>query len=217
LNETQVRLVGLSRGVRTFTTAPMIFTSSSLADRMTGVPARPRQTTFIVARLRDRESAAGVVQTLRQTLRSNDVYTTAAFVRLTVIYWTVQTGMGMALFLTALLGLVVGGAIVGQTVYANTMEHLQEFGTLKAMGATSGDLYKTVYVQAGVSAFSGYLLGSLLLVAAAPALDSLGVTMYVSPALFGGVLVALLVMCGAAGYFSIRVIQHLDPVIVFRG
>ncbi len=217
LNETQVRLVGVSRGVRTFTTAPMVFTSSHLADRIADVPGRPRQTTFIAAKVRNRDSAAEAVQTLQQMLPNNDVYTTGGFVRLTVIYWTVQTGMGMALFLTALLGLVVGAGIVGQTVYANTMEHIQEFGTLKAMGATSGDLYRTVYVQAGVSALSGFLLGSILLVAAAPALDSLGVTMYVTPTLFGGVLAALLVICCAAGYFSIRVIQNLDPVIVFRG
>jgi putative ABC transport system permease protein len=217
LNETQVRLVGLSKGVRTFTTAPMVFTSSRLADRFASAPGQPQQTTFIAAKVRNGEPAAEAVATLRQMLPNNDVYTTAGFVWLTVVYWTIQTGMGMALFLTALLGLIVGGAIVGQTVYANTMEHIQEFGTLKAIGATSGDLYRAVYVQAGVSALSGFLLGSILLLAAHPGLDALGVTMYVSPALFGGVLMALIAICCAASYFSIGVIRNLDPVIVFRG
>ena len=74
--------------------------------------------------------------------------TTRAFVDRTILYWTLQTGMGAAFCLTALLGLVVGAGTIGQTVFANTMEHLGEFATLKAMGASPGDL-NTIILGAG--------------------------------------------------------------------
>ena len=57
--------------------------------------------------------------------------------------------MGMGFFLTAVMGLTIGGAIVGQTIYANTMEHIQEFGTLKAIGAKNSDLYKIIFLRPG--------------------------------------------------------------------
>src|SRR3972149_10611574 len=103
---------------------------------------------------------------LNSQLRDNDVYTRKGFIYTTVMYWTVQTGMGMGFFLTAVLGLAVGGAIVGQTIYTNTMEHLRELGTLKAIGAKNSDIYKMIFIQTGISVIIGYAAGSLFLLMA---------------------------------------------------
>lgn len=66
--------------------------------------------------------------------------------------------MGAAFCLTALLGLVVGAGTIGQTVFANTMEHLDEFATLKAMGATARDLNTIILAQAAIDAGLGFAL-----------------------------------------------------------
>ena len=50
---------------------------------------------------------------------------------MTRFYWLFTTGAGLAVLLAALLGLVVGVVVVAQTIYATTMDHIREYGTLK--------------------------------------------------------------------------------------
>ena len=95
---------------------------------------------------------------LAAQLPDSDVHTTAAFSAMTRDYWMFTTGAGVAVLLAAALGLVVGIVVVAQTIYATTMDHLREYGTLKAMGATNAYLYKVIVQQAVASAIVGYLL-----------------------------------------------------------
>jgi putative ABC transport system permease protein len=215
LNETRFKLVGLSNGIRTFTTAPFVFVSYDQAQALAGA-AGADQTAFIVGKLREPAHAESVVETLRAALRDNDVYTGRDFILKTAQYWTVQTGIGMALFLTALLGLMVGGAVVGQTVYASTVEHSREFGTLKAIGARNSDLYKVILGQAGINAVIGFTLGSVIVVLLRNAMEQFGVSLYLGPELFAVLFIVILATCLLAAHFSILQVKRLDPLIVFK-
>ena len=215
LNEQRFKLVGLSNGIRTFTTAPFVFVSYEQAQALAGT-AGADQTAFIVGKLREPVNADRVVDILQASLNDNDVYTGRDFILKTTQYWTVQTGIGMALFLTAILGLMVGGAVVGQTVYASTIEHLREFGTLKAMGARNSDLYKVILGQAGINAAIGFVLGSAIVVLLRSAMEQFGVTLYLGRELFAALFVVLLATCFIAAHFSIVQVKTLDPLIVFK-
>ena len=150
--EQSFKLVGLSREALSFTTIPVVFTSYNEIDRSLMGTDFEGQTSFIVAKLKDPSRLDEVVRKLRAVLPDNDVYTRQGFIDRTVNYWTIQTGMGMAFFLTAILAVLIGGAIVGQTIYASTMEHLRDYGTLKAMGAKNGDINLVILAQAATSA-----------------------------------------------------------------
>ena len=82
--------------------------------------------------------------------------TTAKFSSMTRIYWMFTTGAGVAVLIAALLGLVVGVVVVAQTIYATTMDHIREYGTLKAMGAPNSYIYRVIITQAGIAAVVGY-------------------------------------------------------------
>jgi putative ABC transport system permease protein len=215
LNEKRFKLVGLSDGIRTFTTAPFVFVSYEQAQALAGATGAD-QTAFIVGKLRDPANADGVVDSLRASLSDNDVYTGRDFILKTARYWTIQTGIGMALFMTALLGLMVGGAVVGQTVYAGTVEHLREFGTLKAIGARNSDLYKVILGQAAINAVIGFVLGSTIVLLLHRAMEQFGVTLYLGSELFAVLFIALLATCFLAAHFSIVRVKTLDPLIVFK-
>jgi putative ABC transport system permease protein len=122
----------------------------------------------------------------------------------------------MGFFLTALLGLIVGGAIVGQTIYANTMEHLREFGTLKALGAKNRDIYQVIFSQVSISAVIGFAMGSVLILLARDGIEKGGVTLYLGPELFFILFLLVLFTCFLSAYFSVRKVRTLDPVSVFR-
>jgi putative ABC transport system permease protein len=216
LNTRKFKLVGLSQGIKSFTTAPIVFMSYDHAQTLPGNVFDAKQTTFIVAKLKSAETQESVVQALRESLKDNDVYTRNEFVLKTVMYWTVQTGLGMAFFLMAVLGLIVGGAIVGQTIYAYTMEHLQEFGTLKAIGAKNRDIYKIILSQAGLSGAIGFSLGLAVILLTMDRLEQFGVTLYLSAELIALLFIVILLTCFVSALASVRQIRRLDPVNVFR-
>lgn len=214
--EQSFKLVALSRGALSFTTIPVIFTSYNEIDQsLTGTDFEG-QTSFIVVKLKDPARMTEVVQSLRNALPDNNVYTKQAFIDRTVNYWTIQTGMGMAFFLTAILAVLIGGAIVGQTIYASTMEHLRDFGTLKAMGAQNGDINLVILTQAAVSAALGFAIGVVVTVAARGGIESAGVSMQLPLMLFVVLFAIIMLTCLAAAYISVRKVRMLDPVMVFR-
>ena len=66
------------------------------------------------------------------------------------------TGAGVTVLIAAGLGLLVGVVVVAQTIYAATVDHIREFGTLKAMGASNTYIYGVILAQALTSGLIGY-------------------------------------------------------------
>jgi putative ABC transport system permease protein len=216
LNDTPVRLVGISRSAKTFTTAPIVFTSYSFSQEVSSDVVWRNSTSFLAVKLRPSADIARVASTLREELKDNAVLSTNDFVKLTVFYWTAETGIGAALCLTALLGLIVGAGVIGQTVFANTMEHIAELATLKAIGASNVDLDTIIFGQAVLDAGAGYGIAAALAILTKPALEQTGVSLALGMPLIGALLVLILGISVAAAYLSIRRVRQLDPAIVFR-
>ncbi len=216
LNDRSIKLVGVSRSAKTFTTAPIVFTSYVLAQDMTPDVSRKAAAAYIAIKLRNPADVERVAKALRHDLPDNEILTTSAFIERTILYWTVQTGMGAAFCLTAVLGLVVGAGTIGQTVFANTMEHLGEFATLKAMGATARDLNTIILAQAAIDASVGFWIATPLALLSKAPLEKTGVTLAVDLKLIAALFCVTLAIALAAAYFSIRRVQNLDPATVFR-
>lgn len=214
--EQSFKLVGLSNGVVSFTTIPVVFVSYNEVQQSLAGSAFENHTSFIVAKVKDQNTLESVVRTLRAELPDNDVYTRQEFINRAVIYWTVQTGMGMAFFLTAILAVLIGGAIVGQTIYAGTMEHLRDYGTLKAMGARNRDINLVILSQAATSAILGFLIGAILTYVMRGAIIAAGVPMHAPWPLFAVIFVVVVITCLSAAWISVRKVKTLDPVMVFR-
>lgn len=215
LSGMKFRLVGISQGLRSFTTMPVLFIPYNQAQAVESFIPK-NNTSFIVAKVRAKEKIKAIVKELKKCMNNNDVYTKSDFIYKTMMYWTVETGIGMSFFLTAILGLLVGASIVGQTVYSNTMEHLREFGTLKALGAKNTDVYEVIFTQIGISCIIGYIISSVSILLLRSKLEEVGVSLFLSPGLFFALFFILLFTCLLSSYFSVREIRRLDPAIVFR-
>ena len=112
------------------------------------------------------------------------------------------------------LAFVVGLAIVGQTVYAATMEHLREYATLKALGATDSEVRTILWTQAAASAMLGFVLGVIGVWWVAGGLERLGLPVVIPPWLYAGVFCVGFVLCLAASAISVR--KALEAVGLFR-
>ena len=214
--EQSFKLVGLSQGVVSFTTIPVVFTSFNEVDRSLAGTDFANNISFIVVKLKDPNTLAAVVANLRAALPDNDVYTRQEFMARAIEYWTIQTGMGMAFFLTAILAVLIGGAIVGQTIYAGTMEHLRDYGTLKAMGAHNREINLVILSQAGASALMGFAMGVVVTLLVRHGIEGAGVPMQLPWSLFVILFLVIVLTCLVAAYVSVRKVKRLDPMIVFR-
>src|SRR5262249_26143395 len=131
-------------------------------------------------------------------------------------YWMFGTGGGVTVLIAAGLGMLVGVVVVAQTIYAATVDHIKEYGTLKAIGAANRYIYRVIAQQALVSAVAGYSVGIGIALAVSRA-SLAGTTAILIPwTLVAGLAVATAVMCLGASVVSINKATRIDPAMVFR-
>jgi len=215
INGRRARVVGFTRGIRAFTTTPYVFTSFKNAQGFTRIDED--QTFFILVRAVPGTNLEVLQRDLQARVRDIDALTTSRFSSMTRIYWMFTTGAGVAVLIAALLGLVVGVVVVAQTIYATTVDHIREFGTLKAMGAPNRYIYKVIITQAGISAVAGYGLAMLVSIFIVRASQSGGAAILLPWPMAIGIFFLTVLMCVSAALVSINKVTHLDPAMVFKG
>jgi putative ABC transport system permease protein len=215
INNRRARVVGLTRGIRTFTTSPAVF--ASFKHALDYAPLPEDRTLYLLLRVTPGANPAEVADRLRMTLTDVDVLTAAEWQRTQEAYWMFGTGAGFTVLIAAGLGLLVGVVVVAQTIYAATVDHIREYGTLKAMGATNAYLYRVILQQAAMSAVAGYGIGIAIAIAASRASLSGTTAVIVEAPLASGLFLLTLVMCLAASVVSINKVTRIDPAMVFKG
>lgn len=214
INDQRARVVGRTSGFSSFLGSPYVFTSYTDASRYLGL--RPDETMFILVQVQPGFSIEEVKRELQARLPSVQVSTRDEFSRRAEVYWTSQTGAGGAILAAAVLGFFVGLTIVSQAIYSTTMEHIEEFATLKALGAKSGYIVRVIVSQAILAGLTGYFLGVLItspmIRAAKPHIPWISTPWWL-PA---GVFLPALVMCALASILSVKAAITVEPAKVFR-
>ena len=215
IGDRRARIVALTSGIRSFTTSPYVFASYANAQRYTGIAEG--QCTYVLVRPVPGVAPGALRDAIKAAVPDVDVFTRQEFAGKTQYYWMFTTGAGMALLIAASLGLVVGGVVVAQTLYATTMDHLPEFGTLRAMGAPSGYIHRIIVSQAVAAALVGYGCGIGISYFLVDLAERGGASIVLPPSMAVGLFFLTVVMCVAAGLVSIRKVTRIDPAMVFRG
>jgi len=201
-------------GYGAFLGVPFLFTSYRNASRYMG--AGPDEAMFVLLRVDKGYSTSDVLQNLRQRLPEVDVLTREEFAHKSRIYWTIKTGAGGAILTAAVLGFLIGLVVVSQTVYANTMENIEEYATLKALGASQGFVARIVLAQALICGVLGSILGLLVVVPIIGYAKSLISWIYTPWWLLLVMVVPSLAMCSLASIASVRSALTVEPGRVFR-
>jgi putative ABC transport system permease protein len=176
----------------------------------------PNQTTYLLARCRQSEDRQAVAERLRQRYPDMAVLTTEEFSVRTRLYWLTKTRAGLVLAFSALLGLVVGAVISGQTLYAATAASLREFAVLRAMGIPRGRMVGLVLAQSFWVAAAGIALA----VPTTLGLARLGLAYGVEPRLPAWLLASSAAIATAAGMLSglaaLRSLRRAEPAELLR-
>lgn len=212
----RARIVGFSKDVRSFTTTPFVFTSLAHArDYAHGLDART-QVKYVVVGVAPGHDVEEVRARLRSRLPEVEVLTKWEFMARSVRYWLLGTGAGVMAILAAVLGLLVGGAIVGQAIYSQTMEKFREYGTFKALGGTNRELAGVILAQSLMTSLLGFLIGLAASMVAAHFANEGMLLILMPPGVIVGLGVVTVLMCAAATFGSVLRVVRLEPAIVFK-
>jgi putative ABC transport system permease protein len=110
----------------------------------------------------------------------------------------------------------VGVVVVAQTLYTSTMEHLKEFGTVKAIGGGNSTIYGILGRQALIAALVGFVLGLVPSYAMRSLVLRADLKLIIPPTVAAMVFVGTIVLCLCAAMISFRKVASIDPALVFR-
>jgi len=173
--------------------------------------------TFILVEAESGQDVATLKQKLERELNNVKAYTQEELISITQTYWQQRTGVGLVLGLGTLVGIIVGTVVVSQILYSSVSDHLKEFGTLKAMGASAGMIYRIIIEQAVWMAIFGYLPAMILSFGVAYWINSnQGTLLLITPSSAITIFVITLMMCIGSAIFAIQKVNRVDPAIVFK-
>lgn len=211
----RMRYVGRSEGAVSFTTTPVSFMDYRLAQQLNR-DLLAGNTTYILVKTESGTDLNALKAEIQKRLPYNDVYTRDEWAERSDSYWIQNTGIGLNAFTAVFLGVLVGVVVVAQTLYTSTMDHLKEFGTVKAIGGSNADIYWLLGRQATVAAVLGFAFGSLMVFGLKPLVSAIGLQLILPAKVWAMVGVGTLVMCLLSAGLSFRKVAGIDPGLVFR-
>ncbi len=222
MNDHRAVIVGVCKASDTFQTFPIFYTrynnavqfipqarkvmSAVLVGTEPGVPKDE-----VCRRITEHTKPSANVPGLKALTREQ-------FAESTLMYFVKRTGIVVNFSITVALGFIVGCAIAGQTFYSFTLENLNQFGSLKAMGVSNVRIVGMVLFQGLVAGVLGYCLGvglAALFGEVMPRISRLA--FYMPWQVLAGTAAAVGVIVVGASFVSVIKVLRLEPAVVFRG
>jgi putative ABC transport system permease protein len=127
-----------------------------------------------------------------------------------------KSPVGIVFGASTAFGLVIGFVIVALSMISAVVDNLRDFGVLKALGCTDGDVTMLLLAQAGVTGALGATVGLALVSVIVRAISSAKLTFITPPWLTAGTFVAMIGMCAAASALAAHRVRDVEPATVFR-
>ncbi|GIW80141.1 MAG: hypothetical protein KatS3mg105_1948 [Gemmatales bacterium] len=208
----RVRIVGLVRGLKGIA-APYVFCSVRTARPL--LRMAENQTTFLLARCDNPKLADAAARRLK-AYSDMSAYTAREFSLRSRMHWLTKTKAGIALGYTALLGLLVGGVVTSQTLYAATAASLREYAVLRALGIPRWRMSAMVLAQSFWVGLAGNLLAVGPAFFFAWVADVVGVKVMLPGWLLAASLGITMFMAMISGLAALRSLRLSEPAILLR-
>ena len=192
VNGHRVQAVGFTSGLIPFGPA-YAFTSFDTAREILGTPSD--ESNYVMIGLAPGAEVNEVVRRLQRTFPDQLVMSRADMRMSTIIYILKESGIGQSIGMGAVMALLCGFAIVSLTMFSAVVDHVREFGTLKAIGATNTDLAKLLLAQAVTCAIAGATIGEAIVARLVNVVRGPELPMDLPVWLMGGTVLGMVVIC----------------------
>jgi len=229
MNDHRAVIVGICKASDTFNTFPIFYCRYHQAIRY--VPQERKVMSAILVGVEEGVAHTEVcrritAQTRLKPMKPGDperpglkALTREQFIGSTLMYFVKRTGIVINFGITISLGFIVGCAIAGQTFYTFTLENLNQFGALKAMGVTNLRIVGMVLMQAFMVGLIGYGLGVGAAALFGKVMVSSGSRLaFLMPwQVLAATAAAVVLIVTLSSLVSVYKVLVLEPAAVFRG
>ena len=163
-------------------------------------------------------SISAVAKEINRTFYGVKAWTTEDLQNETIRFITISSNIGTSVGSLVLFAIISGFFIISLTLFSSTLDHLRDYGTLKAIGATNAYVRNLILMQSFIFAVAGYAIALMLIFLFKAAVTGAGlIIQYSIPELFILFLITVFISVGGSLVFSIRKINNVEPASVFRG
>jgi putative ABC transport system permease protein len=210
----RVRVVGLVKGYKSLA-GPYIFCSLRTARTLFPSLAED-QTIYLLAKCTDPADAPKVVKKLQEDFTDMSAYTADQFSIRSRVHWLTKTKGGIALSYAAMLGLLVGGVVTSQTLYAATAASLREYAVLRALGIPRWRMAISVLAQSFWVGAAGVVLALPTAFGLAQGAEALGARVMLPVWLLIIAVAVTMTMAMLSGLAALRSLRLIDPAVLLR-
>src|SRR5262249_15644688 len=222
MNDHRAVIVGICKASDTFQTFPILYTRYHQALQF--IPQERKVMSAILVQAAegvDRGALCPRIEDRTRTAQGQPklkALTREEFIWSTMGYFMRRTGIIVNFSITVALGFIVGCAIAGQTFYTFTLENLNQFGSLKAMGVSNARIVGMELLQALVVGLLGYGLGvGLAALFGHLAASGSRLAFYMPWQVLAGTALAVGLIVALSSLLSVYKVLVLEPAAVFRG
>ncbi len=163
-------------------------------------------------------SISAVAKEINRTFYGVKAWTTEDLQNETIRFITISSNIGTSVGSLVLFAIISGFFIISLTLFSSTLDHLRDYGTLKAIGATNAYVRNLILMQSFIFAVAGYAIALMLIFLFKAAVTGAGlIIQYSILELFILFLITVFISVGGSLVFSIRKINNVEPASVFRG
>lgn len=213
LNGKRVYKAGQTRGTQGLG-IDYAFTTIERARSLTGFS--PDKVSFFLVEARPDVDKTQLVNRINAAIPGARAWTGDAFAESTFTRAVVSGGFAATFGFLIVFAIIAGFVIIGLTLYSAANERIQDYGTLKAIGATNRYIARLILLQAMILAVIGYGIGRLFVEGFRLLLVSIGSNFTFSAGLEVGFISVTLFIALGGSLFAIRRITSLEPASVFR-
>ncbi len=212
----RVHVAGYVTGMNSFAITPYAFCSYESALDLTRIGSD--KTVFIMVDCADGADLEQVRADILSRVDDVEVLTRGQFAERSWRYWVFGTGMGYSLVLMAVLALIVGMVVIGQTFVTSVLVKMREFGVLKALGYDNGFVAGVILGQGLIISLLGYVFGcaGAVVVSRIWGEGGTAVVMTMTPRMLLLLLPMTLIICLTSSLIGAWRVFRLAPAEVFR-
>lgn len=213
----RVRVVGTTSGMRGVGNVNVI-ASIATATQIEPQLRQNDDVAYLVVKLRPGADPLRVRDSLNAgpPPRRFETWTSIEFADRTLLFWILESGLGIGVAFSSGIALLVGIVITSQTLSSAIAGSIREFATLRALGVPAGTLRRVVMAQAVWLSAGGLVVAATMGAGVLALASNASVPISVSTSV--ATLVAALVILVAllSGLAALRQFRCIDPGLLLR-
>lgn len=202
-----------TKKARGFST-PLLYSTTSKARYYSGLP--DYMVSGVIVTVKDPAKIETVISHINQMAPNLQAWGAEKLGFTSIVNVMTANNMGMSFATLIIFGIISGFFIIGLTMYSATYDRLKDYGTLKAIGASSRYITRLVIAQSVIYAVVGFSVSLVLLVITKMGMAKAGLIITLTPPFLLFLFMTALLISVGSSYFSIRKLKKVEPSSVFR-